>query len=68
MGLRLENLNDKVKYAQLLNDGSELKFNTAPEYTNKWENLKKSNTNDLIVNLPVKKPPVTIPVVELFMK
>ena len=68
MGLRIENLNGKVKYAQLLNDGSELKLEAAPEYTNKWETPKKTGINDLIIKLPVKKPPVAVPVIELFLK
>jgi alpha-L-fucosidase len=46
---------DKVEYAQLLNDASEII-------------MKKTDNNGLVLNLPVKKPNVTVPVIELFLK
>jgi alpha-L-fucosidase len=45
---------DKVRYAQFLNDSSELLYKTSP-----------SNAADLIVTLPVKKPGYEVPVIEL---
>jgi alpha-L-fucosidase len=48
----------KVKYAQFLHDASEIRFSP----------VSKENPNDLSFTLPTLKPPVEIPVLELFMK
>jgi alpha-L-fucosidase len=45
----------KIKYAQFLNDASELLY-------------KNSGGDDLVMNLPVKKPPYEIPVIELMLE
>ena len=56
--LTLNNMADKIKYIQFLHDASEIKFSTAgPE-----------SKNDLMVELPVQKPPSEIPVLEVFLK
>jgi len=47
----------KIKYAQFLNDDSELKFQPDP-----------ANPDDLVLELPEKKPPYEIPVVELVLE
>jgi alpha-L-fucosidase len=44
----------KIKYAQLLNDASEILY-------------KDSGSDDLVLTLPVKKPPYEIPVIELML-
>jgi alpha-L-fucosidase len=54
--LHLDGLADQVDYAQLLHDGSEILFNAHAE------------TNTLTLQLPVVKPEVTVPVIELFLK
>ncbi len=56
--LTLENMADKVKYVQFLHDASEIRFSTAG-------NEEKNNLN---LQLPVLKPPVEIPVLEVFLK
>jgi alpha-L-fucosidase len=48
----------KVKYAQFLHDASEIRFNPNREET----------SGDLVLSLPVLKPPVEIPVIEIFLK
>jgi len=53
--LYLDNMANKVKYAQLLNDASEIKFSVEPNNTLKLE-------------LPIQKPKVAVPVIELFLK
>ncbi len=61
--IHLDNLADKVEYAQLLNDASELRPMGgwhAGQITNK--------ANTLSLNLPAQKPNVAVPVIELFMK
>jgi len=47
----------KIKYAQFLNDFSELKYSQAD-----------NNTTDLVLTLPVQKPNFEIPVVELVLR
>jgi len=54
----LANMADKVKYIQLLNDASEVNFSQG----------KGENANDLYLSLPVQKPPVEIPVMEVILK
>jgi len=53
--LVLSDYKGKVKYAQLLNDYSEVKY-------------AASNGNDLELTLPKNKPPYEIPVVELTLQ
>jgi len=54
----LENMADKVKYVQFLHDASEVRFSTGSNET-------KNNIN---LQLPVLKPPVEIPVLEVYLK
>lgn len=59
----LPNLSDKVEYAQLLNDSSEV-----PTKMEHWDAGKVTSTQVLALTLPQTKPNVTVPVVELFLK
>ena len=52
--LYLDGFDGKVEYAQLLNDASEIRMESTP--------------GTLALSLPVLKPAVTVPVIELFMK
>ncbi len=64
--LALPNLAGKVDYAQFLFDGSELEFRNG---TSDSGNQKPEEDADaLIMTLPIVKPNVTIPVIELFLK
>jgi len=56
--LVLPGFNQKVKYVQFLHDNSEIKY------------LGRENqgSNDLVLTLPVKKPLVEIPVIELTLR
>ena len=63
--LHLDGFRDKVMYAQLLNDASELKM-TSPTVSD--QGASGINTNTLTLDLPAQKPDVTVPVVELFLK
>lgn len=56
--ITLEDMADKVKYVQFLHDASEIRFTTG-------SNEFKNNLN---LQLPVLKPPVEIPVLEVFLK
>jgi len=56
----------KVAYAQLLHDGSEIKF-TEREVQHFSVGAAK-NDGLLVLELPVVKPDVTVPVIELFLQ
>lgn len=62
--LLLEGYAGRVKYAQFLHDRSELKFGEAPFSITYQEELKEE---DLSLELPVIKPDVEIPVIELIL-
>ncbi len=53
----------KVKYAQFLHDASEIKISQPHGYWIKQE----TGANDINLSLPVNKPPVEIPVIEIFL-
>jgi alpha-L-fucosidase len=63
--LVLEGYADKVAYAQLLHDASEAKMSTRRETV--WMD-EAGHPGDLVLKLPVAKPDVEIPVVELILK
>jgi len=65
--LHLDGFAGKVKYAELLNDASEIKFSqsSGQEHMGASKSVDKST---ITLQLPVKKPKVTVPVIELFLK
>ncbi|RKY87475.1 alpha-L-fucosidase [candidate division KSB1 bacterium] len=63
--LYLDGFAGKVKYAQLLNDASEIRFTKARRSSVLSE---KVPGNTLMLRLPVRKPDVIVPVIELFLK
>ena len=56
---------DRIEYAQLLNDGSEVKWGPLPAWQQRHQELGAKTT---ILHLPVHKPNVTVPVIEVFLK
>jgi len=56
--LTLMNMADKVKYVQFLHDASEIRFSAG----------RDEAKNDINLQLPVLKPPVEIPVLEVYLK
>ncbi|MCG3149260.1 MAG: hypothetical protein PCFJNLEI_02720 [Verrucomicrobiae bacterium] len=56
---------DRVEYAQLLNDASEIKFGL-----DDWHAMQAGTDakSSVVLNLPQTQPNVTVPVVELFLK
>jgi alpha-L-fucosidase len=56
--LTLPAMGDKIRYIQFLHDASEIRYRKGNE----------ENRNDIILQLPVLKPPVEIPVIEVFLK
>ena len=69
--LHLPKLKDKIEYAQLLNDGSEVKIiDIAGKTSSSLVDLEaeKRAPNSATLEIPVQKPPVDVPVIELFLK
>ena len=64
--LHLDGLAEKVSYAQLLNDASEIKFSRPPQHEHVGTN-KNACKDTITLQLPVQKPEVTVPVIELFL-
>jgi len=60
----LRDFGDKVKYAQFLHDASEIKIGKPYGH---WIQQETSD-NDINLLLPVNKPNVEIPVIEIFLK
>ncbi len=64
--LELSGFAGKVEYAQLLNDGSELIMHE--KGVQHFSEGRSESEDLLVINLPIVKPPVTVPVIELFLK
>ena len=62
--LRLPGYQGKVKYAQFLHDASEIKISEPRQHNRGGDN---QGTGDLDLSLPVTKPNLEIPVIELFL-
>ena len=63
--LHLPELAGKVRYAQFLNDASEIPLNLK-DWTSSLATEGKTAT--LTLEIPVNKPDVVVPVIELFLK
>jgi len=72
--LHLQGFAGKIKYAQFLNDASEIRFSEEAEptdlgYTGYLPGDKKEALGPaVILRLPVQQPKVTVPVIELYLK
>ena len=64
----LKGLADRVEYAQLLNDYSEIKFFTKDPNKDAINTKIEVEPGTLILEIPVQKPNVVVPVIELFLK
>ena len=64
--LELKGFAGKVEYAQFLHDGSEVQF-TEGKVAHFGDGLSESD-DLLVLSLPAIKPPVVVPVIELFLK
>ncbi|WP_425553303.1 alpha-L-fucosidase [Gryllotalpicola koreensis] len=67
--LHLLGLADRVEYAQLLNDGSEVRFRVIDPDT-AAQNLTQGGqpAGTLTLELPVRRPDVAVPVIEIFLR
>lgn len=67
--LHAPELAGEIEYAQFLHDGSEIIFNEPnPELEGHGHTSVNSKGNTVIFNLPVNKPDVVVPVIEIFLK
>ena len=66
--IHLDNMAGRVEYAQLLNDASEVKMTTSIPEESYGAGKENREASLLTLELPVKHPNVTVPVVELFLK
>jgi len=67
--LHLDGLADRIAYAQLLNDASEVKMLRSVPEASYGAGIEEGRESALLtLELPVKKPDVTVPVIELFLK
>jgi alpha-L-fucosidase len=64
--LVLDDLADRIEYAQLMHDGSELSFRTNYRQTGQF--TAKAVEGAVTITLPMPPPPDEIPVVEIFLK
>ncbi len=66
--VHLPGLAGKVRYAQLLSDGSEIQL-VEPDPTRAAENTRPGGqpAGTLTLELPVRRPEVAVPVIELFL-
>ena len=66
--LHLDGLAGKVEYAQLLNDASEVKIIEHDPNRKAYLTGMGTTPGTVILELPIQKPDVVVPVVELFLK
>ena len=67
--VHLPGLGDRVAYAQLLSDASEIKMQLIdPNQGAQNTTMGGLQPNTLTLELPVQKPDVSVPVIELFLK
>jgi len=64
--LTLKGMKGKIKYAQFLHDASEIRFTEKKGYITIGQ--EKQAAEDINLIIPVNKPPVEIPVIEILLK
>jgi alpha-L-fucosidase len=66
--VHLDGLGEKVAYAQLLNDGSEARMTRAARSPGNLSTPPGYGEDTLTLELPVQRPDVAVPVVELYLR
>ena len=66
--VHLDGLAGKVAYAQLLNDASEIKMRAIDPDQPAQNTTMRGTPGTLTLELPIQRPPVLVPVIELFLK
>ncbi|MDR1056313.1 MAG: alpha-L-fucosidase [Prevotellaceae bacterium] len=66
--LHLDGFSGKIKYAQLLYDGSEVRFREVAPGKDGEHTHETTREGSVMLNLPVQKPNTEIPVIEIILK
>ncbi len=66
--VHLDGLAGKVAYAQLLNDASEIRMREIDPDQPAQNTTMRGTPGTLTLELPIQRPPVLVPVIELFLK
>ena len=66
--IHLTGMTERIAYAQLLNDASEVIIRTSIPEESFGAMKVRRDSSLLTLEVPVKKPDVTVPVIELFLK
>lgn len=66
--ISFDNLSDKIDYAQFLHDGSEIKYKKFEELHEVIQEGTADGEGKVFFELPVIKPDVLVPVIEIFLK
>jgi alpha-L-fucosidase len=66
--VHLDGLANRVAYAQLLNDGSEIMLHVIDPEQQAQNTTMGGTAGTLTLELPIHKPDVAVPVIELFLK
>jgi alpha-L-fucosidase len=66
--VHLDGLAGKVEYAQLLDDASEVKMSVVDPHQQAQNTTMGGTAGALTLELPIRKPSVAVPVIELFLK
>lgn len=66
--IHLKDFAGKVAYAQLLNDASEVRMTEIDPAAKAWNTRMPGAAGELILELPIQRPDVLVPVIELFLK
>ncbi|MCL4505965.1 MAG: hypothetical protein M1434_00580 [Chloroflexi bacterium] len=64
----LDGMADKIAYAQLLHDGSQVAIKSALRDYNYEAVAQPVPADTVILELPVRKPDIVVPVIELLLK
>ncbi|OHB55834.1 MAG: alpha-L-fucosidase [Planctomycetes bacterium GWF2_42_9] len=66
--LHLDGLSERIEYAQLLHDSSEIKIGLTDWYKAQISSQEKLAKSTVTLSLPIQRPNVSVPVIELFLK
>ena len=67
--LHIDGMGDRIEYAQLLNDASEVKLLQNVAEASYGAGVEMENRNTITLELPIKKPAnAIVPVIEIFLK
>ena len=67
VNLPMENIAGKIEYVQFLHDGSEIQYSVGTRHGTCGD-VSKANENTVFFKLPVVKPDVIVPVIEIILK